>query len=660
MDFSFGVDYYPEHWPRSRWETDARMMREMGIEVVRMAEFSWFKMEPEEGRFEFEWLDDAIDVLAREGIKTILGTPTAAPPAWIIERNPEIQPVDSFGNVHHFGGRHHDCQSNLVYREHVRRFVTAFAKHFGENPNVIGWQVDNELGNSHGDLCHCESCRRRFQEWLKEKYGTIENLNEKWGTAFWSQGYNTFEQIPTPMRTASGGKNPSAELDWKRFCSDLVIEFHDLQAGIIRRYSPGRFITQNMMGFSDKFSYYKLAEELEFSSHDQYPGGHFNAVQNVMKDAELSAALSFIRSTKDAPFAIMEQQSSITGWEVLGRAPAPGQLALWSMQSVANGADAVIYFRWRSCMMGTEQYWHGLLPHSGIPKRNYREIEAFMHKTKPLMQEIKGAMPPKEAAILFSYEQEYAMQIQPHHPDLNYVDHLMTYYKALHRRNIPADFIPEGRDMSPYKMIIAPLWYLTNPESSESLREYVQNGGTLVLTMRSGIKDEYNLCLTDKPLPAGLDDLTGIEVDEYDSLLQTDAAVVWDGKEYPCTKWCDIMHTNTAEPVAAYGKYFYAGTPAITKNSYGKGTVWYIGTEMGEELALRFIDEAAKAANLQSLGCTAAGVELKIREKDGKSWLFALNHTDEEQKISVPEGFAPRFEGQTGTLPPYGTEVYVK
>ncbi len=663
LPFHFGVDYYPEHWPEERWAQDARMMREFGLEIVRLAEFSWFKMEPREGEFHFDWLDRAIDTLHGEGLQVILGTPTAAPPAWIIQDDPEIQPVDSLGLVHGFGGRHHDCQSNPHYRQHIRRFVTAFVQHFKDNPAVIGWQVDNELGNSHGDLCHCRHCERRFQQWLEAKYGDIDTLNRRWGTAFWSQGYQSFSQIPTPRMTASG-HNPSHVLDWRRFCSDLVLEFHEFQAQIIRDAAPHAFITHNCMGFSDKVSYFDLGDRLDFMAHDQYPGGHFlpRHCQNVVRDADLASELDFIRSVKKQPFMIMEQQSSITGWETLGHAPKPGQLALWSMQAVAHGADAVVYFRWRSCLMGTEQYWHGLLPHSGIPGRNYRELEAFVHQVKPLMPRLCGAMPPREAAIAFSYEEEWALSIQPHHPDLRYVDHLMTYYRALHHQQVPTDFVRFEEDWSGYKMLIVPLYFLTSPEINAKLTAYATSGGTLVLDMRAGVKDMDNLCLADAPLPVGLTALTGVVVDEYDCLVNGENSVLWGGERYPVRRWCDVMHLEGAEALAVFAQEFYQGQPAITRNRVGQGWVYYVGTEMSDELSERLVRELRETSGAQSLGQPPQGVELTCREKDGVSYLFALNHLDQPQPLTLEPDWKPLLGSQEmdtqGTLPPYGYAVY--
>jgi len=413
MKIRFGVDYYPEHWPRSRWSTDADMMREMGLDVVRMAEFSWSLLEPVEGSYSFEWLDDAIDVLSGSGLKIILGTPSAAPPAWIITKTPEIQPIDPDGRMRYFGGRHHCCQSNAVYREHIKNFVFAFAEHFGNNKNVIGWQLDNELGNSHNELCYCKSCEESFRIWLINRYENIGELNNAWGTAFWSQTYQDFSQIQAPKLTAAG-KNPSHQLDWKRFCSDLIIDFHKLQADILRKSAPEKFITHNLMGFSEKVNYFDLSKDLDFVSHDQYPGGHFLPKELVSNPEYNAAQLDLMRGLKKKNFWIMEQQAGITGWDILGRAPKPGQLGMWAMQAVAHGADTVVFFRWRTCTFGTEQYWHGILPHCGEPARYYDELKECIQKARLLMDEIRGSLPKASVGIVFSYDQAYAMEIQPH------------------------------------------------------------------------------------------------------------------------------------------------------------------------------------------------------------------------------------------------------
>ena len=415
-----------------------------------------------------------------------------------------------------------------------------------------------------------------------------------------------------------------------------------------------------MMGFSDKVSYYALGSQLEFASHDQYPGGFFLGQPSPSPDSRQAADLDFIRSVKQSPFAIMEQQSGITGWQIMGRAPRPGQLGVWAAQSVAHGADAIVFFRWRSCAMGTEQYWHGLLPHSGIPGRTYREAAAFIRAMKPVMQEIKGAMPRAEAAILYSYDQEYAIRIQPHHPSLNYIEHLRIYYQALYRRSVPLDFVSEDQDFSPYKALIAPLHYLNSPESTNKLLSYAENGGNLVLTMRAGVKAMDNTCLTDGPLPVGFSEAAGVTVEEYDCLLYGENSVVWDGVSYPCRKWCDILSLNGAEALARYGQAFYTGAPAIVRRAYGKGIIYYVGTEMGDALAARFAEELISRAGLSSLGNVPAGVELACRWKGKQGWLFALNHTDREQPCSIPVGWSPLSGTASGTLAPDSFAVFTK
>lgn len=656
MGYTFGVDYYPEHWPRERWQTDARMMREMGITIVRMAEFSWAKWEPREGEFHFEELDEVIALMANEGIDCILGTPSAAPPAWIIEETPEIQPLDSHLQRHYFGGRHHDCQSNAQYRAHIRRFVTAYARHFAANPHVVGWQVDNELGNSHEDLCYCPSCEASFRQWLQKKYGSIDCLNESWGTAFWSQTYTDFEQIHAPRITAAG-KNPSQQLDWMRFCSDLVLDFHQMQADILRSETPDKFITHNMMGFSRKVDYFKLGDQLDFTAQDQYPGGHF-VPQGVFRGDIQAAELDFIRSLKHRPFWVMEQQSAITGWETVGRTPKPGQLGLWAMQSIAHGADTIVFFRWRSCVMGTEQYWHGILPHNGRPGRYYRELKAFMQEAGPLLERLQGSVPHPEVAMLFSYDQYDALSIQPHHPHLQYSEHLLTYYSGFYRQKIPVEFVREEDDWSSYRVLVAPLQFLMTEKLSEKFHAYVQQGGVLILDMRSGVKDATNLAFAEKELPAMLDDLCGVRVAEYDCLLDTQGIVRWGNDVYPCEKWCDILEVADAEILATYDSEFYAGTPAVSKKQVGKGTVYYVGTEMSSALADRFVQQLAEQSSLHRLPKTPEGVEATVREKDGIQYLFLLNHTGTEQHLCVPDTWEQLGAASAEQCPPYGYCVY--
>lgn len=658
MSIHFGADYYPEHWPRERWEQDARLMAAMGIQVVRMAEFSWMKLESGIGEFHFEWLDEAIALLGQYGIKTVIGTPSAAPPAWIVHETPEILPVDRQGIRRGFGGRHHNCQSNAVYRTHIRRLVSAMSRHYAANTHVIGWQIDNELGNGHDDLCMCDSCKEHFQNWLKNKYKEIDTLNRCWGTEFWSQGYHNFEQIGTPRITVTG-ENPSAMLDWKLFCSDLIVEFQQYQIDLIREHCPNHFITHNFMGFADKVNYFDLAKSLDFVSHDQYPGGFWEK-QSLGGSYVLAATLDFIRGTKKQPFWIMEQQSGITGWQIMGRMPEPGQLAMWAQQSIAHGADAIVFFRWRTCAVGTEQYWHGILPHSGTPGKRYEELKDMIQRITPIMDELEGSMPKNEAAIVFSYKQEYAFRIQPHNPELSYLKQVLTYYKALYDANIPVDFVQDTDDLSGYKVVLAPLQYIMTPEVEDNYFNYVKNGGHLVLTMRTGIKDSNNLCMTDRELPGRLGELVGIEIMDYDCLSDTSVAVEYETKTYRAFMWSDIITLTGARAVANYSSEFYAGTPCVTENVYGQGKAYYVGTEPDEAFMKAIMEFVVYGSGVTPIAKTVEEVEFATRRGKDKEWLFVINHTGVQKNYKLSQQYELVVGEEHGCLEAFGVQIHCR
>ncbi len=662
----FGVDYYPEHWPEERWTIDAKLMKEAGIEVVRLAEFSWAKMEPEEGTYDFNWLDKAIATLGKEGIKTVLGTPTPTPPIWIIEKNPEILPVNQEGIRLSFGGRHHNCQSNQVYRNHIKRFVTSMAQHFSNNPDVVGWQIDNEFGNSHQQLCMCDSCRTAFHQWLQNKYTTIDNLNNTWGTTFWSQTYSSFDQIPVPLRTPNS-HNPSLLLDWKRFASDLIVDFQKYQLNIVRKECPNHFVTHNFMGFFDKTNYFDLSKDLDFISHDQYPMYFKKSIEMLSHKHSLAATLDLMRGMKQKPFWIMEQQSGPSGWETMSPTPRPGQLALWTYQSVAHGADTIVYFRWRSCLFGTEEYWHGILPHHGEPERRYEEIKQAIGELSPAMDMFKGGLPDSDVGILFSYDQEWAFQIQPHHYDLNYINHLLGYYKAFYEANIPVDMVSDEQDFMKYKLLVVPLLFLSKPDLTSKLEKYVSDGGHLILTMRSGVKTWNNTVLP-KILPGDLAPIAGIKIPEYDCLNDVSQSIRWFSSELfdkveQVSKWADIITLDGAEALAFYAEDYYKNTPAITQNMYKQGITYYVGTELGTDIMKEFISYVVKKSNIQPILQTPKGVEITNRVSKNGKYIFILNHNPKPEVFYIPYDWEPvigqRFLADSKiNLPPYGTAVF--
>ncbi len=579
--FTFGTDYYPEHWPRQRWEQDAAMMEKLGIEVVRMGEFSWCRFEPEDGEFEFDWLDEAIELLGRHSIRTIVGTPTASPPVWLAEKYPEILPMDENGTRKSFGGRHHDCQSNPQYRHYVRRLVRKMVDHYSANENVVGWQVDNELGNSHEGLCMCDSCRNAFHGWLEARYGRIEKLNEAWGTAFWSQVYSRFDQIPAPRKTPTA-HSPSLLLDWKRFCSDLVVDFSQEQVRILRELCPHQFITHNCMGIHPKTDYFKLAEQLDFVSNDQYPTGFY--FDRPEPPAKLAAYLDFIRGLKEKNFWMMELQAGATGGDIVGKMPEPGQLKLW------------------------------------------------------------------------------AFQIQPHHPGLSYDGQILSYYKGFWQAAFPLDFTCYGRDWRQYRLLLAPLSMLMDERRAAELKAYVKAGGTLLLTMRSGVKEESNICFTEGDMPHLLERLAGVKTVDYDCLLYDGSVpIMWgEGADYCGCKWVDILEAVEASVLATFTDGWYQGRPAVTRRNYGKGRVYYVATEPDEALMKRLVQELGETCMLQRFGEAEEGVELAVREGRRKDYLFVMNHNGTEKKYRFPAGWKPEDGDERTTLHPYECRIYTR
>ncbi|HYN87504.1 MAG TPA: beta-galactosidase, partial [Ardenticatenaceae bacterium] len=504
--YPFGVDYYPEHWPEERWPTDARLMQEAGFNVVRLAEFAWSRMEPEEGRFEFAWLDRAIALLAGHGMRVILGTPTASAPPWLMQNHRDIFRVDQSGQRQTYGNRRNYCPNHPTYHDYSRRVVERMAEHYRDNPNVIGWQIDNEFGQ--GDRCCCLVCQQCFHDWLRARYGSLDTLNAAWGTVFWSHEYSDWSQIPTPVETG-GSPNPGLALDYYRFSSDSYVRYQQMQLDILRAKYPGAFITHNFMGFGfGQLNYYDLAAPLDFVAWDIYPRMQWTMAREVDPS---SAALGHdtMRGLKRQAHWVMEQQAGPGGWEMVSVAPRPGELRLWAYQSIAHGADGIVFFRWRTFRYGTEEYWHGLLDHDGTPSRRYREIKQMGHELLAHGERLHGSTVKAEVAILNSYDARWAFQIQANNPGFSYPAHFQDLYRAFFRRNVPIDVVAPTTELAGYKLVLAPALHVVPPEVAANLERFVANGGTLLLTARSGVKDVANAVVNQR-LPGPLAAISGV------------------------------------------------------------------------------------------------------------------------------------------------------
>lgn len=634
--YYFGVDYYPEHWPEERWPVDARLMADAGMNVVRLAEFAWSRMEPNDGIFAFEWLDRAIEILAKHGIQVILGTPTASPPPWLIQEHPGMFRVRDDGRRLTYGNRREYCPNHPQYQEYSQRIVTKMVEHYANHPSVIGWQIDNEFG----DRCFCPVCTLAFQNWLSRRYQTLDELNQKWGTVFWSHVYNDWKEIPVPM-TTGGSPNPGLALDFYRFSSDSYVAFQRQQIDIIRTHCPGHIITHNFMGFGyDRLNYYDLARDLDLVAWDNYPRTQWK----MSAEADLSfLALGHdtMRGLKKKNFWMMEQQAGSGGWESVSVSPRPGELRLWAYQALAHGADGMIFFRWRTARFGTEQYWHGLLDHDGTAGRRYAEIKQMGGEINKIGDQVIDSTIKSQVAILLSYDSRFAFQIQANNPQFNYRDQFHSFYRKLYKRNILVDVIDPIGDLSSYKLVIVPSLHILTDRAAENLKRFVEGGGVAVLTLRSGVKDESNMVVNSR-LPGILAGISGVTVEEYDSLgLEMCNAVEFTLPEMaktshmPVHTWCDILKPSSAEVIARYTQDFYAGRAAITRNKFRKGWVIYIGTMGDAPFYDALVGWLVSQAGVKPVLDAPEGVEVTERWQGERRLLFLMNHSHKDQEVTL-------------------------
>ena len=675
----FGVDYYPEHWvypyagtpekPEARWERDVELMVEAGVNVVRMGEFAWGLFEPEEGKYDFEWMRRAMDLFAKADIKVVLGTPTAAPPIWLAKKHPEILPVDECGRLLHEGTRRACCMNSDVYWDYSRRIVTATAKALGKHPQLIAWQIDNGLGGHDTEASFNEETRNDWHAWLKAKYETIERLNDLMGTRFWAQNVTQFEDVPMPLH-APTVHNPALMLDWMRFCSDTIVAYARMQTDLLHELTPGLPVTQNLRALTRHFDHFDMAEVMDFVSIDS------NATIKA-RSSELAADIDMLRSLKktgirtpdgDTGFWVIEQKADAVDWQDVNALVRPGVARMFTYQLLSRGATGVLYFLWRQPRIGSEKFYGGVLTHDGLGlNRKFQEIKEIGQEIKRLAPVLKDTKVVAEACILFSHDNDWNLKFVKQ-PNKHFLlrEHIQLFYNALHDRNIPVDFARPAEDLSKYKVVIAPSLQLLAGGEADLLKLYVQNGGTLISTFNTGLVDEHHIA-PDSGFPHDMTDLFGLEVLEFDALPPGEENhITLKGafsatQMHPAKYWCDIIEPKGCQIIGTYAKEFYAGRPAITTNVFGNGRAIYIGTMSNQPFYNDLAIWIRQLCGINPLLKVPDTVEVSMRQKGNTKIFFLINHQESSVRIPFYKPMHDFLTGKTFTgnydLPPHGVLV---
>jgi beta-galactosidase len=656
--FLFGVDYYPEQWSERLWEEDAKRMQECGVNAARIGEFAWALLEPQEGKFDFALFDRAIAILAKHNVKVIFGTPTATPPKWLTQTYPETLHVFLDGRKADDQSRRHICYNSPAYRRFSKRIVEQLVKHYKDNANIIGWQIDNELNNENPE-CYSESCRLAFRDWLKEKYQTLDSLNERWGTIFWSQTYTNWTQINLPFKTPSL-HNPSLMLDFKRFISDSVESFMQDQIELIRQYRPYDFITQN--GVFRNINYYKFSRQTDLHSSANYPVFQSNPQYST------GAALTFHRSVTGR-FMIMEQQTGAGGQTYLLRSPRPGEMRLWTFQSLAHGADGIIHFRWRTARRGIEEYWQGVLDQDNVPRSRYQDFKREGAEIKKISAEIFDSKIISDIAVIKDFEDEWVYDHQFLTDEVHVSWAYTDFFRAASELKYNIDFISPQNDFSRYKIIFAPYAILMDEALAAKMKNFVAGGGTLILSAHSAVKDRDNT-MTEQTIPImGLKDLFGVEVDSFQTYQSPsrnkNALKFQDGASLPVHVFAESLLAKTAKVIATWDNDYLRGQAAATENQSGKGKAVYYGSFFNYDAARYLLKRYADEQKLQPLFANfPAHIEVTRRSKAGKSYYFILNHSTETATLTIGEGFWDLLEGKDApasfSLAPFGYKVLRK
>ena len=650
-----GTDWYPEQWPESRWEEDLRLMEASHLKVVRVAEFAWSRMEPSEGHYDFDWLERAVNLAAKHHIVTVLGTPTAGPPAWLTQKYPETLRIDEHGERAVHGNRAHGSSSSPRYRELCRGIAGQMAIRFGRNPNVVGWQIDNEYG--YAQMSYDDVTRRQFQDWLKAKYKTLDNLNTRWTTTYWSQTYDNWSEIPIPI----GEHNPGLMLEWKRFVTHTWASYQQNQIDAIRAHAePRQFITGNFMGFFDGFDHYPITEPLTFASWDDYVGsGHVDPAYNGL-------AHDLTRGFKRMNFWVIETQPGAVNWAPINNFLNRGEARAMAWQAIGHGADDVNYWQWRSALNGQEEIHGVLVGPDGTPVPFLDEVSRTAREFEQVESAFRGTTPVSQVALLYSYDSHWSIQFQKHTEKYDDIALLKSYYKALRQISQSVDVVSAYMPLGDYKLVAAPDLNVLPKDLADHLLDYVRDGGHLVLGPRSGMKDEFNALLPQRQ-PGFLIDALGARVDQYYA-LEKDVPVSGPWGSGDASIWAEQLgiRGNDDEVLLRYGKSngWLDEQPAVVTRTYAKGRITYVGAELDDKLmaaAAGWVTD--KSGVVPVFGPVPDGVEVSRRVGPGKQVFVLINYAAESRRVDLPRPMRVVLGNASGNsidLPQYGVAIAVE
>ena len=635
--FLHGGDYNPDQWLNCPeiLERDVQLMQQAHVNCVSVGIFSWALLEPEEGRYDFVWLDQVIDRLWKGGIHVILATPSGARPAWMAQKYPEVLRVNKQLERNHFGGRHNHCMTSPVYREKVRAINHALAERYSKHPAVILWHLSNEYS---GD-CYCPLCQEKFRAWLREKYGTLDNLNEKWWTGFWSMRYTDWSQIepPSPRGQMS---NPAMLVDWRRFSTQQCKDFMTMERDTVKAVNPELLCTANLMERFWDYDYFSLGEAMDVISWDAYPA--WGGTDDVATAAEFACNHDLMRSFKHQPFLLMESTPSLVNWHPHNRTKRPGMHELGSMQAVAHGSQSVLYFQWRQGRGGAEMFHGAVVDHYGEPDtRTFRDVTKVgedLEKLQPIYDTERTA----KACILYDTENRWAIDFAQagNNGAMKYFDTVVMHYRALWEQGYAVDFcdMRECTDLSGYDLVSAPMLFMTRNGIEKKLRAFVERGGVLLTTYWSGVVDAYDLAYLGA-VPHDLTDVLGLRATELDALYpeQSNGLRTKDGAAYKITELCGLVELRGAEVEGTYTSDWYAGQPCLTRHTYGKGEAWYLAAKADQNALNALYRRLAERAGLPRAMDTELPYGVVAVERGGV--VFLQNYSGEERTVALDKAY---------------------